>query len=181
VVRLQVRGRVLMDTMAFIPNAIPAVALGLALIMFFLNPAVSWTNVYGTSALLIIGLTIHYLAYGTRVSNGAMAQMSAELEEAAWVSGIGKLRTLLRVTMPVLVPTLIAGAVWVFAKSFRNLTLPLLLASPDTRTISMVDYDTWTTRGDPTGAAALGIMLITLLVVLAFAARRVIARGFSEG
>ncbi len=180
VVRLQVRGRVLMDTMAFIPNAIPAVALGLALIMFFLNPAVSWTGVYGTTVLLIIGFTIHYLAYATWVSNGAMAQMSAELVEAAWVSGTGKFRTLLRITVPVLVPTLIAGAIWVFAKAFRNLTLPLLLSSPGTRTIPMVVYDTWTTRGDPTGAAALGVILIVVLVVLAIAARRVIAKGFTE-
>ena len=149
--------------------------------MFFLNPVASWTGIYGTTLLLIIGLTTHYIAYATRVSNGAMAQMSAELEEAAWVSGVGKLRTLLRVTMPVLVPTLIGGAIWVFAKAFRNLTLPLLLASPDTKTISMVVYDTWTTRGDPTGAAALGMLLIVVLVVLAVFARRFIAKGFTEG
>jgi iron(III) transport system permease protein len=179
VIRLRVRGRGLMDTMAFVPNAIPAVALGLALVMFFLNPAVSWTHIYGTSLILVIGFAIHYLAYATRVSNGAMAQMSSELEEAGWVAGIGKLRTLARVTLPVVVPTLIAGGIWVFAKSFKNLTLPLLLASPRTRTVSMTIYDTWN-RGDVTGAAALGISLIVLLAILALFARRVIARGFTE-
>lgn len=180
VVRLRVRGRGVMDTMAFIPNAIPAVALGLALVMFFLNPAISWTGVYGSVFILIIGFAVHYLAYATRVSNGAMAQMSAELEEAGWVSGVGRLRTLAHVTLPLLLPTLIAGSVWVFAKAFRNLTLPLLLSSPRTRTISMVVYDTWTERGDITGAAALGISLIALLAVLAYLARKVIARSFSD-
>jgi iron(III) transport system permease protein len=179
VIRLRVRGRGLMDTMAFIPNAIPAVALGLALVMFFLHPAVSWTHVYGTSLILVIGFAIHYLAYATRVSNGAMAQMSSELEEAGWVSGVGKTWTLIRVTLPVVLPTLIAGGVWVFAKSFKNLTLPLLLASPRTRTVSMVIYDTWN-RGDTTSAAALGISLVVLLAILALIARRVIARGFTE-
>lgn len=180
VVRLQVRGRGLMDTMAFIPNAVPAVALGLALIMFFLHPSVSWTGIYGTTALLVVGFTVHYLAYATRVSNGAMAQMSAELEEASWVSGVGKIRTLIRITMPVVTPTLIGGAIWVFAKSFKNLTLPLLLSSPDTRTLSMMIYETWTSRGDVTGASALGMVLIILLVVLSVFARRIIARGFTE-
>jgi iron(III) transport system permease protein len=181
VVRLRVRGRLMMDTMAFIPNAVPAVALGLALIMFFLNPNVAWVGIYGTTTLLIIGLVIHYLAYATRVSNGAMAQMSAELEEAAWVSGVGKLRTLFWVTFPVVMPTLIGGAIWVFAKSYKNLTLPLLLSSPNTKTFSMLIYETWTSRGNITGAAALGILLITMLTLLAVLARRLIAKGFSEG
>jgi iron(III) transport system permease protein len=181
VVRLRVRGRGLMDTMAFIPNAIPAVALGLALVMFFLHPAVNWTGIYGTTTLLIIGFAVHYLAYATRISNGAMSQMSAELEEAGWVSGVGRIRTLTRVTLPILLPTLIGGGIWVFAKAFRNLTLPLLLSSPQTQTVSMLLYDAWTIRGDPTSAAALGVSMIMILIVLALLARRVIARGFTEG
>jgi iron(III) transport system permease protein len=180
VIRIKVRGRALMDAMAFIPNVIPSVALGLALVMFFLSPAVRWVPIYGTLGLLVIAFAIHYLAYATRTTNGAFAQMSAELEEAGWVAGIGKLRTFFGVTLPVLFPTFIAGAVWVFAMTFKNLSLPLLLSTPKTRTVSIEIYLHWTDRGDEGAAAALGLTMIAILVVSAFLARRVVARGFSE-
>jgi ABC-type Fe3+ transport system permease subunit len=106
--------------------------------------------------------------------------MKAELEEAGWVSGIGKLRTFLGVTLPILMPAFIAGSIWVFAMTFKNLSLPLLLSTPQTRTMSMEIYLLWTDRGDATAAAALGLTMIGILVVSAFLARRVVARGFSE-
>jgi iron(III) transport system permease protein len=180
VIRIRVRGRALMDAMAFVPNVIPSVALGLALVMFFLSPAIRWVPLYGTIGLLVIAFAIHYLAYATRTTNGAFAQMKAELEEAGWVSGIGKLRTFLGVTLPILMPAFIAGSIWVFAMTFKNLSLPLLLSTPQTRTMSMEIYLLWTDRGDATAAAALGLTMIGILVVSAFLARRVVARGFSE-
>jgi iron(III) transport system permease protein len=180
VIRIKVRGRAVMDAMAFIPNVIPSVALGLALVMFFLSPAVRWIPIYGTVTLLIIAFAIHYLAYATRTTNGAFAQMSAELEEAGWVSGVGKFRTFFGVTLPVLMPTFIAGAVWVFAMTFKNLSLPLLLSTSKTRTMSIEIYLEWTDRGDQGGAAALGLTMIAILVISAFVARRVVAKGFTE-
>jgi iron(III) transport system permease protein len=180
VIRVRVRGGVLMDAMAFAPNAIPSVALGFGLIIFYLNPAAAWIPIYGTLIIIIVAIGTKYLAFTTRLGNSAMIQVSSELEEAAWVAGAGRLRAFFRVTMPLLLPTFIAGWLWVAAHAMRNLTFPLLLGTPGTETISLRMYVYWNRYADFPLTAAMGVCLILVLMVLAFFSRRVIVRGFTE-
>lgn len=181
VIRVRVRGGLLMDAMAFAPNAIPAVALGFGLIVFYLGPAASWIPIYGTLAIIVVAIGTKYLAFSTRLGNSAMLQVSSELEEAAWLSGAGRLRGFLQVTMPLLLPTFLAGWVWVAAHAMRNLTFPLLLGTPGTETISLRMYVYWNRYADFPLTAAMGVCLILVLLVLAFFSRRIIVRGFTEG
>lgn len=179
VVRVKVRGGVLMDALAFAPNAIPTVAIGLGLAVFYLSPTARWTGIYGSVFILIIALSTKYLAFATRIGNSSMTQIAGELEEASWVSGVGKLMTLARITTPLLLPTFLAGWIWVVAHAFRNLTLPLLLATPRTEVLSMRLYYYWVRDSDFSLTAALGVMLILSLSIFAFASRRIITKGFS--
>jgi iron(III) transport system permease protein len=180
VIRVRVRGGLLMDAMAFAPNAIPAVALGFGLIVFYLNPVASWIPIYGTLGIIVVAIGTKYLAFTTRLGNSAMLQVSSELEEAAWLSGAGRLRGFLQVTMPLLLPTFVAGWVWVAAHAMRNLTFPLLLGTPGTETISLRMYVYWNRYADFPLTAAMGVCLILVLMVLAFFSRRIIVRGFTE-
>ena len=181
VVRLRVRGAALLDTMAFIPNAIPAIALGVALVMFYLSPVGQLIPIYGTWALLVIAFVVNYIAYATRVSNGGMVQLGAELEEASWLAGHGKLSTLFRVTTPLLLPTFLAGALWVFAHSARNLTLPLLLGSRKSETVSMYLWRLWDINQDFRAVGAIGVIMIVLIGGIALAARNVMTRRSGDG
>jgi iron(III) transport system permease protein len=179
VIRGRTRGRLLMDALAFSPNAIPSVALAFGLIIFYLNPAVRWLAIYGTLVMIVIALSTKYLAYTTRLGNSAMVQVSSELEEAAWMAGAGRVYSFFRVTMPLLLPTFAAGFLWVAAHAFRNLTIPLLLATPGTETIALRIYIYWDRQGDFPLTAAMGVLLIITLMVLAFFSRRYVIRGFS--
>lgn len=180
VVRLRVRGGLLMDAMAFAPNAIPTICIGLGLVVLYLNPVMSWTGLYGSFALLAIGLVVNYLAFSTRLSNGAMAQLSAELEEQAWVAGRGKFTTLVRVTVPLVMPTMIAGWVWVAAHAFRNLTIPLVLGTGRTPLLSVRLYRVWELENDLTYAATIAIVFMLVIVIGTIGARRLITRGFTS-
>lgn len=180
VIRVRARGGILMDAMAFAPNAIPAVALGFGLIIFYLSPVASWMSIYGTLIIIMVALATKYLAFTTRLGNSAMVQVSSELEEAAWVAGAGRLHGFFRVTMPLLIPTFIAGWVWVAAHAMRNLTFPLLLGTPDTETISLLMYTYWNRYADFPLTAAIGVCLIVVLAIFAFLSRRIIVRGFTE-
>jgi iron(III) transport system permease protein len=180
VIRVRVRGGLLMDAMAFAPNAIPAVALGFGLIIFYLNPAVRWIPIYGTLGIIIVAIGTKYLAFTTRLGNSAMLQVSSELEEAAWVAGAGRLRGFFMVTMPLLFPTFVAGWIWVAAHAMRNLTFPLLLGTSDTETIALRMYIYWERYANFPLTAAMGVCLIAVLLVLAFFSRRIIVRGFTE-
>ena len=180
VVRQRVRGGLGLDVMAFIPRAIPSIAIGVSLVIFYLNPAVRWLPVYGTMFIMVLALMAGYLAFASRSANSAMAAVSAELEEAAYISGVGKLRTLMRITLRLLTPAFIAGWIWVFAHTIRNLSVPLLLATSDNQTIATTLYYYWNRKADFSLSSALGVTLLATLVVIAFVGRRFVARGFTR-
>jgi iron(III) transport system permease protein len=179
VVRQRVRGGIALDAMSFVPHAIPSVAIGVALISFYLNPLVQWTQVYGTVAIMVLALMTRFTAFGTRTANSAMSQLGSELEEAGYANGVGKLRVLVRVTFRLLTPAFIAGWIWVAAHSIKNLSVPLLLATPDNGTIATTLYFYWQRKADFSLASALGISLVAALALLAVMGRKVIASGFS--
>jgi iron(III) transport system permease protein len=180
VVRQRVKGGVGLDMVAFIPRAIPSVAIGVSLIIFYLNPAIRWLPVYGTMAIMVLALMAGYMAFASRSANSAMTQLNAELEEAAYVSGVGKVRTLARITFRLLSPAFIAGWIWVFAHTLRNLSVPLLLATSDNQTIATTLYYYWSRKADFSLTAALGVTLLVVLMIVAFIGRRFVASGFSK-
>ncbi|MET0502889.1 MAG: ABC transporter permease subunit, partial [Candidatus Binatia bacterium] len=69
IVRLKVKAGIFLDAAAFIPHAIPTVAIGLALNTFYLHPAVNWIPIYGTIWIMVLALMTRYLAFATRTSN----------------------------------------------------------------------------------------------------------------
>ncbi|MBV8962346.1 MAG: ABC transporter permease subunit, partial [Hyphomicrobiales bacterium] len=76
------------------------------------------------------------------------------LEEAAMNLGADRWRTLLRVTLPVIRPAVVAAALFSFVVSFGNLEISLFLVAPGTTTlpIAILQYLEW--KIDPTIAAA---------------------------
>jgi iron(III) transport system permease protein len=179
VVRQRVKGGVALDAMAFIPHAIPSVAVGVALVAFYLNPWTRWTHIYGTIMIMVLALMTRFMAFATRSANSSMTQLGNELEEAGYVSGVGRVKVLLRITFRLLSPAFIAGWIWIAAHAIKNLSIPLLLATPDNGTIATTLYFYWQRKADFSLAAALGVALVAVLAVLAVAARRLIAQGFS--
>jgi iron(III) transport system permease protein len=179
VVRQRVRGGIGLDAISFIPHAIPSIAIGVALIAFYLNPLTRWTHIYGTITIMVLALMTRFIAFGTRTANSSMAQLGNELEEAGYVSGVGKFRVLMRITLRLLLPAFLAGWIWVAAHSIKNLSVPLLLATPNNGTIATTLYFYWQRKADFSLAAALGISLVAVLTVLAIVSRKVIASGFT--
>jgi iron(III) transport system permease protein len=105
-VRSKAPGRKLFDAISFVPLAIPSTMIGLALIFVYLT--INWVPVYGTIWILVIAYVTTYLAFGTRVTNGVLFQISGELEESAHASGAAWWRTFREVTLPLMRPALLA-------------------------------------------------------------------------
>lgn len=179
IVRQRVPGRLLLDSIAFIPHAIPAVVVAVAMIMFYLSPAMRWTGLYGGLIVMSLALMTRFIPFASRTSNAAMTQIQAALEEAAYVSGATKAQVLARILFPLLLPSFVAGWIFVAANTFRNLNVSLLMSTPQNELISVTLYDYWERQADFSMAAALGVVLVVVLALLTIAARQMIARGYS--
>ncbi len=180
VIRLKVKGGLILDAISFIPHSIPTVAIALALIVFYLHPALSWLPIYGTMWIMVLAIMARYMAFATRNSNSAMLQIHKELEEAAHVAGAGRLKTLMRVTFPILVPPLLSGWVWVFAHTLRNFSVPLMLSTSKNQTVAIVMYHFWERRADFSLASTLGVALLVAVAILTILSRTVISKGFTR-
>jgi iron(III) transport system permease protein len=164
VLRARLPGARVLDTLAFIPIAIPGVMLGVALLFVYitLDPILP---IYGTVWILAVAYVTHYLSFGTRLAGGTMVQIHPELEEAGRTSGAGPGRVLRRITLPLFWPAAVAIWIWVFAHALRELSTALLLASRDNRTVPVLLWEAWS-GGEPTRAAAVGVWLVAALLVV---------------
>ncbi|MBI2985199.1 MAG: iron ABC transporter permease [Deltaproteobacteria bacterium] len=175
IVRSQAGGRWILDAIAFIPHAIPGVVIGLALIFLYLQPPFSYLPIYGTVWIITLGLVTQYLAYSTRVTNAAIIQIHKELEEAARISGCNRLKTIVWVTVPLMMPALVSGWIWVAIHSIRAFSTPLMLAGRYNEVIAVRLWDYWD-HGELTTAMAFGVLFVLVLGIITFSGRRLIMR-----
>ena len=168
IVRSRSRFAWAVDTLAFVPHAIPGVVIGLAVLLLYLLLPIP---LYGTIWILVVALATQYISLGTRLSSGGITQIQLGLEEAAHASGAGAARVWWHVLLPLLRPVLLNGFLLIFLASIKNLTLPLILQSPDNIVMSTLIWKRWD-YGDVSGAAVLSIILTTVTVAAALALRR---------
>jgi len=164
--KTEIRGRRLLDFLAFAPIAIPSVVLGATFFWFYLLVPVP---IIGT--LLIIGLAYltKYMPVALRFVSASMMQIHNELDEAAQVAGVSWARNFIKVTLPLLRPGLLAAWFWVMVHSYRELTIALMLARSQNRTAAVVIFDLWE-EGSFLLLSAFGILMFLVLMALSIVA-----------
>jgi iron(III) transport system permease protein len=179
VVRTTLPGRWLVDHLAVTPLVIPGLVLGVAILSIYLRTG--WLPVYGTLWILLIAYLTRYMPYGMRYASTSMFQVARELEESAEMSGAGWWHVFRRIVLPLLFPGFIAGWIYIMIVSLRELGSSVLLYSPGKEVLSIVLWEQYRDGLLPQ-VAALGVMLITGLVVLVMVAYKLGARiGVREG
>jgi iron(III) transport system permease protein len=174
IVRSQASGRKMLDVLAFLPQTMPSIAIGLAFSWVYL--VFSFIPIYGTIWIIALGFITFYLAFGTRTMNAAMYQLHQELEEAGAMSGADWFRTFRRITIPLLLPSLVGGWLWIAMQSVRELSMALMLYTPNSRILSVVIWDVWE-NGHVPEVAALGVLLTVFVAALLLIGRIVTSRG----
>lgn len=126
--------------LAFLPVLIPGIAFGAAYIALFGSPLGPLPALYGTFTLLVLAGTVYTLPFAVQSGRAAMAQVAGDLEESARMTGAGFGRRLAAIFVPLTLRGLVAGAVLVFVKMVRDLSLVVLLFTPSTPILSVVAY-----------------------------------------
>jgi iron(III) transport system permease protein len=175
VVRTDVPGRWLIDNLAFAPLAIPGLVLGVALLDVYLRVDLPLVSIYGTLWVLFIAYMTRFMPYGMRYASTSMFQIARELEESAAISGAGWFQAFRRIVLPLLVPGLVAGWIYIFIVSVRELGATVVLYSPGKETLAIAIWEKYRDGLFPE-LAALGVLMILALVVLVMVAAKLGAK-----
>jgi iron(III) transport system permease protein len=179
VLRSRARGRALIDFFAFLPVTVPPIVFSVAALLLALFVLGTILPLYGTLALLVLVYVIARLSYATRMMNSAMIQIHHELDEVARVSGAGTAGVLRSVLVPLLTPTILYAWMWIALLTYRELTLPVVLATSGNLPFSVLVWSYVQSSSYGRASAAALIMLVLMVPVLA--AYWLVGRRFALG
>ena len=171
-VKTKLPGRSLLDTMTFIPIAMPGIVLGVSLIWVYLTLPIP---IYGTLWVLLLAYMTKYIPYGIRAASASMIQINKELEEASLTAGGTWFQTFRKIILPLLMPGFTAGWIYISIIALRELSTSILLYSYNSTVLSIMAFDLWE-GGQYTYVCALGVMMVMLLVAMAAVARKLGAK-----
>lgn len=168
------RARHVLDVLTSVPVAIPNIVVGICLLwVYFVVPV----NIRGTHLILVLAYFTLFVALAARVINARLLQMDKELVEAAQMCGASYLTTMRTIVAPLILPALASLSLYIVAASFKELETTTLLSSPQTKTASVVLFDS-VGGATMSQTAAIGVVsILTLLVVLL--GWQVLARKFN--
>lgn len=138
--------------------------------------AADFLPIYSLAGVIWV-LSLFYTPYVYLFVIAPMRQMDAALEDAARVHGASFWTTMRHITIPLLTPALLSGALVVFVTSAGLFDVPLALASPKgirtmpTEIFSLVQYPS-----DLGRAASFGVLVMTVTVLFSILQRRYIDR-----
>jgi iron(III) transport system permease protein len=166
VLRSRARGRALFEFFAFLPVTIPPIVFSVAALLLALFVLRAVVPLYGTIWLLVLVYAIARLSYATRMTNSGLIQIHHELEEAAQVSGAGTAGVMRAVLAPLLAPTLLYAWIWIALLTYRELTLPVVLATSQNLPFSVLVWSYVQSSSYGRASAAALIMLVLMVPFL---------------
>jgi iron(III) transport system permease protein len=174
VIRSQVSFRGFLDTLAFIPHAVPGILMAVGLAYLGLAYR-DYFPLYGTIFIIVVAHTINWIAYGTRTTNSVMIQVHRELEEAGRVSGASAPRVLGKIVLPLIAAGVLNSWIWIGMLSYREVTMSLTLLTRNNVVISTVVWQFWGS-GWVSQVSALGVILILFATIVVGTVRLALSR-----
>jgi iron(III) transport system permease protein len=149
--------------------AIPGVVIALSLVLL-VNRALPF--LYATPLVIVMAYVLRFMPQAVRASESALSQVSPSLEEAARISNRTALQTFVSVTLPLILPGLLAGGALVFLTSLKELPATLLLRPAGFDTLAVRVW-IWATDGFYIQAAPAALFLVLASALpLSFLLRR---------
>ena len=164
--RYRFRGRDLLRTLFSLPLLVPYISLGIGIASFFYAARLN-----GSLAAVVLAHMIATFPFGVLIVAAAVEELPPDVEEAALACGAGPWAVFRKITLPQLVPALLAQAGYVFMLSMDEFTLTLLVSNPDTATLPVQIYSA-IGEGYLQISSALAMLLLIPSVALAFVIAR---------
>ena len=169
IVRRDSRWSGLLDSVLMVPYVVPGVVMAIGFLLVFNQPP--W-DLVGTAAIIVLILFIRRLPYGVRATTSVLRQIKPSIEEAAISLGASPRQAFFKVTVPLMMPGIVAGAMMSFITSINELSSTLLLYTARTTTMPVKVF-TAVLDGEFGLAAALSTILLASTGLCVYAVLRV--------
>ncbi|WP_346732110.1 ABC transporter permease subunit [Bradyrhizobium sp. 30] len=151
--------RVWLTMLILTPIMFPAIIVGIATYLGLLN-----FGLIGSTIGVILAHSIGAISYVAVIVSATLANFDRRLEQAAMSMRGGPLQTFMRITLPLIRPGIIGGALFAFIHSFDEVVITSLVGGFSVRTLPLKIWENMRNEIDPTIAAVAS--LLTLLPVL---------------
>jgi spermidine/putrescine transport system permease protein len=162
-------GRLTFDTALYLPIIIPDIVMALSTLLFFVTFAVPLSRY--TVLVTHVAFNIAFVAVVVRAR---LTEMDKSLEEAAADLGASAWTTFRRITLPILMPGIISGALLAFTLSLDDFVITFFVAGPGSTTLPVRVYSMIKFGVTPEVNAISTLMLLgsTVLVVISLLLQR---------
>jgi iron(III) transport system permease protein len=159
------------NQIAFLPLLVPGIAFGAAYIALFGAPIGPLPALYGTFVLLVLAATAYLVPFSVQTGRAVIQQVSGDLDESARLTGAGFFRRLAAIIVPLAARGLTAGALIVFVKIVRDLSLVVLLFTPTMPLLSVLAYR-YASEGFTQFANAITVVVLAISIAASLLANR---------
>ncbi len=169
ITRTKVPGKDTLDFVITLMLAFPGIAVGVSYLLAF------WEGIPLATHWIIMPLSlfIRRLPYFLRMAHASYLQLDISLEEASEVSGAGKFRTFMNISLPLLLKGVFVGLVMFFIMAFQEISTAIFLYRGGWETLPIGIYLNWH-RGMEFGiAGAMAFLMIVIIFVLLLIVARV--------
>jgi putrescine transport system permease protein len=158
------KGRLLFSGLITAPLVMPEVIIGLSFLLLFigLEALTGWPSNLGFSTITIAHVTLS-LAYVVIIIRSRLQSFDMSLEEAALDLGAKPYKVFFKITLPIIMPALLASWLLAFTLSLDDLVVASFVTGPGATTLPMAIYSTIRTGVSPEINA-----LATLIVLVIF-------------
>ncbi|MEQ9152576.1 MAG: iron ABC transporter permease [Parvibaculum sp.] len=152
------------DSVTKLPGAMSHLVIGIAFVVAFSGAPFF---LYGTMAILLLAYIVLYIPQATLSASASLTQVGRQLTEAALMSGASQGTAFIRITLPLMLPGLVAGWTLLFVLMSGDITASAMLAGNRNPVVGFVILDLWANGSFPQ-LAALGTVttLISSTLVL---------------
>jgi len=163
--RKKPRGSSLLDLSIMAPFILPGTVVSIALLSAFGGNGIM--KLTGTYAILIISYMIRRTPYVYRSVAANLTQLNPSLEEASTISGATWFYTFRRVSVPLILPSIISGSVMTLTTLLQELSTTILLYGPKTRTVPIQIFNA-VNENDLGKASALSTVLLVVVFAIIY-------------
>ncbi len=133
-------------------------------------------TIYGFTGIVIV-FTLKFFPYVYIYTSGALNSIDASLEEASENLGMSKLQRLFTVTLPLVMPSITAGALMVFMTSLADFGTPMLIGE-GYKVLPVMIYDEFMSEmgGDASVASTISVVVVACSTMVLFLQKYLISR-----